>query len=88
MNIPNFQSSKFVDSNGYLTNEWQLIMQQLIQALQQNLSNEGYKLPQQSAANIATLNTTDSTGNLIYDSTNNVAKVNLNGTYVTITTSV
>lgn len=87
MIIPNFQSTPFVDKSGNLTAAWQLIMQQLIQQLQKNLSNEGYTLPQQDAAHIATLNTAASTGNLIYNSTTNTAMVNLNGTYKTITTS-
>lgn len=86
MNIPNFVNSQFVDKNGYLTDTWQLILQQLFQALQDNLSNEGYKLPQQPSTTIATLNTAASTGNLLYDSTTDQAKVNIAGTYRVIVT--
>jgi hypothetical protein len=81
MNIPNFENIQIVDRNGYLTEQWQLIMQQLFQVLQQNLSDEGYKLPQQPTSIITTLNTAASTGNLLYDSTTDQAKVNIAGTY-------
>lgn len=86
MMIPNFENTKFVDRNGNLTAEWQLILQQLFTLLQTNLSNEGYKLPQQTTAIITSLNTAASIGNLIYDSTLDVAKVNLAGVYKTIQT--
>lgn len=84
MMIPNFENIQFVDRKGYLTPEWQLILQQLFQALQGNLSNEGYKLPQQPTTIITTLNTAASTGNLLYDSTTDEAKVNIAGTFKVI----
>lgn len=84
MNIPNFENIQMVDRNGYLTEQWQMIMQQLFQVLQQNLSDEGYKLPQQSTTIITALNTAASTGNLLYDSTTDQAKVNIAGTYKVI----
>lgn len=84
MNIPNFQNVQFVDENGYLTPEWQLIMQQLFQALQSNLSDEGYKVPQQPTAVINQLNTAASIGALLYDSTTNQLKVNISGTFQVI----
>ena len=87
MNIPNFQNTKFVDRSGYLTPEWQLILQQLFQELQKNTSNEGLFIPQQPTATITMLNTAASTGALLYDSTNNLLKVNLAGTFKTVTTS-
>lgn len=95
MIIPNFQNSRFVNKDGYLTDEWQNIFQALITALQQNLSDEGFLVPQQSAANIAKLQTAFAAstnpatynGDLIYDSTNDLLKVNIAGTFKTVTTS-
>jgi len=74
MNIPNFEDVPFVDKNGLLTDAWKNILQQLFQELQNNVSNEGIMIPQQSAANIIILTTTESIGSIIYDSTNNVFK--------------
>lgn len=87
MNIPNFQNIRMVDSKGYLTAEWQQLMQQLFTQLQANLSDEGYKLPQQSTSTIVSLNTAASKGALLYDSTTNEFKVNINGTFKIVTTS-
>lgn len=81
MNIPNFENVQFVDSNGYLTPEWQLILQNLFQELQKNLSDEGYILPEQPTSKITQLNTADSTGALLYDSDTDEAKVNIAGTF-------
>jgi hypothetical protein len=94
MNIPNFENVQFVDRNGYLTEKWALIMQQLITALQTNLSNEGYIVPSQTAANITQIQTNVAAssnpaaynGDLLYDSTNNKLKVNLNGAFKEIVT--
>lgn len=88
MNIPNLPSNwQMVDKNGVMATPWQQFFSQLLISLNTGLSNEGIILPQQTAANIALLIGTQSIGALIYDSTNNLAKVNLNGTFKTITTS-
>lgn len=84
MNIPNFENIQFVDRQGYLTPEWQLILEQVFQALQKNLSDEGYKVPQQPTTTINQLNTAASTGALLYDSTTNQLKVNISGTFQVI----
>lgn len=85
--IPNFQSSQFVDKNGNLMPNWQITLNQLFNQLQSYLSNEGLKVPQQTTANINTLNTDKSIGVLLYDSNANELKVNINGVFKTITTS-
>ena len=84
MNIPNFQNIQFVDRNGYLTDQWQLILQNLFQELQKNTSNEGLFVPQQPTTTITALNTAASTGALLYDSTTNHLKVNISGTFQVI----
>jgi hypothetical protein len=74
MNIPNFENIKFVDNNGFLTDEWKNILTQLFQQLQTNLSAEGISVPKQSNANIIALSTAKSIGNIIYDNTSNQFK--------------
>lgn len=81
MNIPNFENIQLVDKNGYLTEQWQNILMQLFTQLQTNLSNEGYKVPQQPTATITTLNTAQSKSALIYDETTDELKVNIAGTF-------
>jgi hypothetical protein len=78
---------RIANPDGTIHQDFHGLLSQLITQLQQNLSNEGYKMPQQNAANIAILNNTKSTGALVYDKDNHVLKVNLNGTFKTITTA-
>jgi hypothetical protein len=42
MNIPNYENIQFTERTGYLTEQWQINMQQLISALQKNVGNEGF----------------------------------------------
>lgn len=81
MNIPNFFVGQFVDKNGYLTPFYQNLFQQLFTQMQANLSNNGIGLPLQDSATIALLNTTASTGKMLYDSDTDEAKVNIAGTF-------
>jgi len=85
VNIPNFSNAPIgrttKGENVYLTPEWSNLLQQLFSELQQNVSNEGYFLPQRDSTTITTLDTTESTGAIIYDSDTNEFKGNVNGTY-------
>lgn len=89
MILPNFENTKLVDEKGYLTAEWQMILQAFFQTLQKNLSNEGFLIPQQSTATISSLQTqfnasttpTVYYGDLLYDSTTDEFKVNIAGTF-------
>lgn len=86
--IPNLPyNTPLVDKHGTMHPIWNNFFNQFIGVLQRNLSTEGYLLPQQTAANISSLNTPNSTGALLYDSDNNLLKVNINGTFKTVTTS-
>lgn len=87
MNIPNFNDTQVVDKDGFLTDAWRQTLSQLFSELQKGLSNEGVTVPQQTADNISIIQGNETIGNLIIDSTNNVAKININGTFKTITTS-
>jgi|GEM_PF-2739321 len=55
MDIPGYLTTPVVDKNGYLTPDWENIMTQLLNELQLNLSNEGYKLPQLTQSQITQL---------------------------------
>lgn len=91
MNIPNlpiltplFNDPKLV---AQLHPAWMNFFTQLIQELQGNVSNEGYKIPALTADQIIQIENQKSNTALVYDSDNNVLRINLNGTFKTITTS-
>lgn len=86
MAIPALENIKFVDERGYLTSEWRSILQSLFDTLQIRFSDEGLVMPSQTAANILKLKKS-ANGSMVYDSTNNLAKININGAWKTITTS-
>lgn len=65
---------------------WKNFFDQLIFALQTNFSNQGVVVPQQPATNI-TAPIINNAGQVVYDNTNHLLKVNLNGVIKTITTS-
>lgn len=93
MIIPNFENIQFITKGGVLTDSWQNILQALFTALQNNLSNEGFHIPQQTTANIGLLQTRfaaapDPTvyfGVMLYDTDTDELKVNINGTFRVIT---
>lgn len=88
MTIPVFDNIKFVDENGYLTPEWRGVLQDLFQTLQSRFSDEGLVMPSQTAAKLALLLPPKTqVGTMIYDETNKLAKININGTFKTILTS-
>ena len=64
---------------------WIWYFQNLTLALQTNFSPEGLLIPPQTAANLAAL-TNSQGGILLYDSTNNLGKINISGTFRTIVT--
>lgn len=42
MNIPSFENAQVIDTDFYFTDVWQLVMNQLIDALQKNVGEEGF----------------------------------------------
>jgi hypothetical protein len=50
MNIPNYENAQFVERTGYLTDYWQLILQNLISTLQAGIGQEGFQVSQVSSA--------------------------------------
>jgi hypothetical protein len=67
MNTPQFLDTKIVNENGYLTDNWKQLLISLLQQLQNNFSDEGYKLPQQSTTNIGILSIAKSVGSVLYN---------------------
>lgn len=78
MNVPNFIHDKFVDENGYLTDGWRLFFNQLINEMNENLSQEGIVMPSQTTDNADIIKTDALNGTILYDSTTNELKVRLN----------
>lgn len=89
MNIPNIppMTTPFINKDGHVTEVWYNVLNQLIIQMQENVSNEGYKVPQQSTFNVSALNNTKSIGALLYDEDLHLLKVNINGVFKTVTTS-
>jgi hypothetical protein len=84
MNIQSLTNVKIADANGMPTPAFLNFMSQFFQQMQQNFSQEGYKLPQQTTANISTLNTAKSTSAMVYDKDTHEFKVCINGTFKTV----
>lgn len=82
MQIPNFINCRVVDENGNWTPEWQNIMTQLLTETQINLSNEGYRIPQLTSADIANLTDLQkSNGNIVYNTDIQDFEGNRNGVW-------
>lgn len=79
------RDTPLVDSNGYMTDEWQLYFDNLTVNLQTNFKPEGFVIPPLIATNIALLTGAASNNNVVYDSTNNAFKGNIAGTWKTFT---
>lgn len=86
IDIPIFVESQVVDNNGYLTPIWRNIFISLFEQLQSNFSDEGLVVPSLPTDSIAQLTGSDPF-TLIGDSTLNLLKVNIAGTFKTVTTS-
>lgn len=71
------RGSEIVDEKGMLKTEWRAFFDQLVLALQTTFKPEGIVFPQQTTANIALLDGVQSKGNILYDSTTNEFKGNV-----------
>ena len=86
MNIPNYIDTKIISAGGMWSDEWKFIMQQLIQQLQLNASNEGLVAPTQNATNMTTIQNhqnpngdyTTQYGTILYNSTDNTIRIAVN----------
>jgi hypothetical protein len=85
--FPNLPQDTMVMKDGRMHPAWFQFFNDLTRALQTNFSLSGFLIPKQSTTMISGLTDAQDTGILVYDSTLNELKVNLNGTIKTITTS-
>lgn len=78
MHIPVFSDQKFIKDDGFLTPEMQIYNDQLNQALQNGLGDNGWTVPQITAANLTKIAPSMPNGTIWYDTDNNefVGKVN------------
>lgn len=73
------------DKDGNIMPAWDLFFQQLVMALQTNLKPEGFVIPPKPTSDIIQLIQDASNNNIIYDSTTNEFKGNVNGTWKVFT---
>lgn len=79
------RDKQMVDNRGYIKPAWDLFFQQLVMTLQTNFKPEGIVIPPQALTNINLLTGNTSNNNILYDSTNNLFKGNVNGVWKTFT---
>ncbi len=75
-----------VDKNGRITSEWIPFMSVLFQQLQSNLSDDGYVLPKNTAAQIAVIEPKIQPA-ILYNTTTNQPMIKVGNVFKTITTS-
>jgi hypothetical protein len=79
--FPNIPTVNPVLKDGTWHPAWQQWFQQVTTIIQNNLSPQGFILPQQPTTTIKQLNTAASKGAMIYDETTNEVKINIDGTF-------
>lgn len=84
MKLPTLNFTQWTDKDGQLTGQAQQFLQQVMDALQLNLGDEGYVMPKQDSDDIARLDNSKSANTLIVNSTTNELLFNQNGTYKTV----
>ena len=85
MKIPTIHPSiKVANPDGTVHEDFMRMLVQLLAPLQSNLSDEGYTLPSLTSPQVTQLNTSQSVGRIIFNSTTGKAMINNNGTYQTI----
>lgn len=89
MNIPNLPppNQPLHDQNGNIHPAWYYFLSQITQEMQNNLSQEGIKIPMQPTANISKIQTISPDPSFIYDSNLHTVKVAINGVFKTVQTA-
>jgi hypothetical protein len=90
MKIPTYIKQKWVDKDGYPTDEMHNFMDLLVGQMQGALSNEGFAIPNVAATTVADLSKSGD-GTLVYatnpsNPANDKLQVKVNGTFKTIQT--
>lgn len=88
MYIPVFNDIKYVTQDGFLTPEMQIYHDELNQSLQNGLSDNGWTVPQITAANLALVVSKMPNGTLWYETNANELVVKINGALRKVTTTV
>ncbi len=68
MKVPNYLHSNIVDSSGNITEEWEVLIGQILSELQINFSDEGLVSPSQSTTNIGIISPKAKNGTFLFDS--------------------
>lgn len=84
INIPNLSIGPFTDEKGHLTAESHGVLSQLITQLQNNFSQEGYRIPQQPKEMIEKLNTDESISATLYNTEHKELNANIDGSFKTV----
>lgn len=85
MMIPVFSEVQYVKPDGYLTSDMQIYHDQLNQALQNGLSDNGWTMPPITAANLAIIAPKMPDGTIWYDTDNHEYVGKVNGTLMKFT---
>lgn len=85
MRVPIFADVKYYDKDGGLSDQALLYEEELNQALQNNLSDNGWVVPQITAANLVLIAPTMPNGTIWYETDNNVFVGYVNGTLMKFT---
>jgi hypothetical protein len=88
MQVPVFADVPYFDKDGGLTDQALLYQEELNQVLQTNLSDNGWRVPQISAANLVLIAPSQPDGTIWYDVDNNVFVGNVNGALMKFTMAV
>lgn len=89
MLVPNYVHNKLVDENGIITEQWEMLISQLLYQLNRNFSNEGLVPPAQNADNIDIISASERVqeGTLLWNSTTKKLQVRLDdGTFHNVLT--
>jgi hypothetical protein len=88
VNIPTFIDVMFVKPDGYLTPEMQLFHDQINQTFQNGLSDNGWTVPQITAANLVLIAPDMPNGTCWYETDNHQVVFKINGALRKVTTTV
>lgn len=87
MYFPVFINTMFVDKNGFLTPDMQSYMDLQNQALQNGLSNNGWTLPQVTAAQLVAVQPVMPDGTMWYETDAHEFVIKINGALRKVTTT-
>jgi hypothetical protein len=84
MKLPNLTTIKVADKDGSMHQDLTNLLGQVLQGLQLNFSDEGYRLPELTSAQIAQLDPTKLPNAIFINSTTQQLIVVLNGAFKTV----